>query len=86
MKRLPQVIDDESDRQRAEKLERVTREVEAYWNEAAPCGALPVKAVTLADGIALVLYDLRRYQAAVARVFEKERDQEALLEQKTATG
>jgi hypothetical protein len=29
----------------------------------------PVKAFTLADGIELLLYDLRRYQAAVARVF-----------------
>lgn len=86
MKHLPQVIDEDRDRQRAEKLGRATREAEAYWNETAPCGALPVKAFTLADGIELLLYDLRRYQAAVARVFEKERDQEALLEHKAATG
>ena len=64
MKRLPQVIDEEPDRQLAEKLERVTREVEAYWNETAPCGALPFKAFTLAEGIELLSYDLRRYQAA----------------------
>ena len=86
MKRLPQVIDEERDRQRAEKLERVTREAEAYWNEVAPCGALPVKPFTLADGIELLLYDLRRYQAAVARIFEKEQEQKALLDHKTATG
>lgn len=36
---------------------------------------LPVKAFTLADGIELLLYDLRRYQAAVARVFEMEKEQ-----------
>jgi hypothetical protein len=86
MKRLPQVIDEERDRQLAEKLERVTREAEAYWNETAPCGALPVKAFTLADGIELLLDDLRRYQAAVARIFEKEQEQKALLDHKTATG
>ncbi len=33
---------------RAEKLERVTREAEAYRNETAPCGALPVEAFTFA--------------------------------------
>ncbi len=58
MKHLPQVIDEERDRERAEKLERVTQEAEPYWNETAPCGALPVKAFTLADGIELPLYDL----------------------------
>ena len=86
MKPLPEVIDEERDRLRAEKLERVTREAETYWNETAPCGALPVKPFTLADGVELLLYDLRRYQAAVARVFEMEREQEALLDHKTATG
>ena len=69
MKRLPQVIDEERDRQRAEKLERVTREAEAYWNESAPRGALPVKAYTVADGIQLLPYDLSRDQAAVAGIF-----------------
>jgi hypothetical protein len=59
MKRLPEVTDEERDRQRAERLERATREVEAYWNETGPCGVLPVKAFTLADGIELLLYDLR---------------------------
>lgn len=67
-------------------MERVTREVEAYWNEAAPCGAFPAKGFTLADGIELLLYDLRRYQAAVARIFEKDQEQNALLDHKTATG
>jgi hypothetical protein len=33
-----------------------------------------------------MLYDLRRYQAAVAGIFEKEREQKALLDHKTATG
>jgi hypothetical protein len=86
MKRLPEIIDEERDRQRAEKLERVTREVEAYWNETAPCGAIPVKPFTLGDGIDLLLFDLRRYQAAVAAIVEKEREQKALLDHKAATG
>lgn len=86
MKRLPEVIDEERDRLRAEKLEQVTREVETYWNETAPCGALPVKPFTLGDGIALLLYELRRYQAAVAVIFEKEEEHKALLEHKTAAG
>ena len=77
MKRLPELIDEERDRLRAEKLERVTKEAEAYWNEIAPCGAIPVKAFTLADGVELLLYDVRRYQAAVARIFEKEQEQKA---------
>jgi hypothetical protein len=34
----------------------------------------------------LLLYDLRRYQAAVSRVFEMEKEQETLLDHKTATG
>lgn len=85
-KPLPELIDEERDRQRAEKLERVTRETEAYWNEVAPCGALPVKPFTLADGVELLLYDLRRYQAAMARIFEKESEQKALLDHKAATG
>lgn len=86
MKRFPELIDKERDRLQAEKLERVTRETEAYWNEAAPCGALPVKPFTLADGAELLLYDLRRYQAAVARILEKEQDQKSLLDHKAATG
>jgi hypothetical protein len=86
MKRLPEVVDEERDRQHAAILERVTREAEAHWNETAPCGALPVKPFTLADGVELLLYDLRRYQAAVARIFEKQREQKALLDHKTATG
>ncbi len=86
MKRLPELIDEERDRAQAEKLERVTRETEAYWNEVTPYGALPVKPFTLADGVELLLYDLRRYQAAVTRVFEIEKKQEALLDHKTATG
>lgn len=86
MKRLPELIDEERDRLRAEKLARVTQEAESYWNESAPCGALPVKAFTLADGVELLLYDLRRYQAAVGRVFEKEQEQKALLDHKQATG
>jgi hypothetical protein len=85
-KPLPELIDEERDRERAEKLERVTKEAEGYWNEIAPCGALPVKRFTLADGVELLLYDLRRYQAAVAGIFEKEQDQKALLDHKTATG
>ena len=60
MKRLPELIDEERDRQLAENMERDTQEAEAYWNETAPCGALPVKPFTLADGIELLLYDLRR--------------------------
>ncbi|MEO7142478.1 MAG: hypothetical protein ABI165_03145 [Bryobacteraceae bacterium] len=67
MERLPELIDEERDRQRAEKLERVTKEAEAHWNEVAPWGGKPF---TLADGVELLLYDLRRYQAAVARIFE----------------
>jgi hypothetical protein len=86
MKRLPEVIDEERDRRRAERLERATREAETYWNETAPCGALPVKPFTLGDGVELLLYDLRRYQSAVAAVFNKERDQKALLDHKAATG
>ena len=86
MKRLPELIDEEQDRQRAEKLERVTREAEVYWNEVTPSGALPVKPFTLGDGVELLLYDLRRYQAAVALIFEKEREQKALLDHKAATG
>lgn len=86
MKRLPEVIDEERGRLRAEKLERVTLETEAYWNEIEPCGALPVNPFTLGDGVELLLYDLRRYQAAVAGIFEKEQDQKALLDHKTATG
>jgi hypothetical protein len=61
MKRLPELIDEERDRARAEKHERVTRETEAYWNEVAPCGALPVKPFTLAESVELLLYDLRRF-------------------------
>ena len=38
------------------------------------------------DGIELLLYDLRRYQAAVARIFERKRDQKALLDHKGAPG
>jgi hypothetical protein len=86
MKRLPELIDEERDRLQAEKLARVTREAESYWDETAPCGALPVKPFTLADGVELLLYDLRRYQAAVAAIFEKEREQKALLDHKAATG
>jgi hypothetical protein len=86
MKRLPELIDQERDRLQAEKLERVTREAENYWNDVAPCGALPGKLFTLADGVELLLYDLRRYQAAVAAIFEREQDQKALLDHKAATG
>src|ERR1039458_1733243 len=86
MERLPELIDDERDRLRAEKLERMTKEVEAYWDEIMPCGAIPVRPFTLGDGVELLLYDLRRYQAAVAGIFEKEQDQKALLDHKTATG
>lgn len=86
MGRRPELIDEERDRQRAEKLALVSKETEAYWNEAAPCGALPVKAFTLADGVELLLHDLRRYQAAMARIFEKEKEQKALLDHKAATG
>lgn len=86
MKRLPQLIDEEQNRTRAEKLARVTEETEAYWNEVAPCGALPVKPFALADGIELLLYDLRRYQAAVAAIFEKEEEHKSLLDHKTAAG
>ena len=85
-KRLPELIDEERDRQRAEKLARVTRESEVYWNEVAPCGALPVQPFTLGDGVELLLYDLRRYQAAVAGIFEKEKEQKVLLDHKMATG
>lgn len=83
---MPELIDEERDRDRAEKLERVTREIETYWKETAPCGAIPVKPFTLAEGVALLLYDLRRYQAAVARIFEKEQEHKALLDHKTAAG
>lgn len=38
----------------------------------------------LEKGLELLLYDVRRYRAAVARVFEKERAQEAPLEHKAA--
>jgi len=86
MKRLPELIDEERDRKQAEKLERVTREAEAYWDEVAPCGALPVKPFTLGDGVELLLYDLRRYQAAVARIFDREQEQKSLLDHKAATG
>lgn len=86
MRHLPEVIDGERDRLRAEHLERVTKKAEAYWTETVPCGALPVKPFTLADGVELLLYDLRRYQATVAGIFEKEREQRALLDHKTATG
>ena len=34
----------------------------------------------------LLLYDARRYQAALSRIFEKEREQKALVDHKTATG
>ena len=86
MKRLPELIDEKRDRLQAETLERVTREAETLWNETAPCGALPVKPFTLGDGVELLLYDLRRYQSAVAAIFEKEREQKALLGHKAASG
>jgi hypothetical protein len=82
-KPLPKLIDEERDRQRADKLARVTQEAEDYWNATAPYGG---KRFTLADGIELLLYDLRRCQAAVAGIFEKEREQKALLDHKAATG
>ena len=44
------------------------------------------KPFTLANGVELLLYDLRRYQGAVDRIFEKERDQKTLLDHKAATG
>lgn len=85
-KPLPEVIDEERHRERAEKLERVTRETEAYWNKVMPSRATPVRPFTLADGVELLLFDLRRYQAAMARTFEKEQEQKELLDHKTATG
>jgi hypothetical protein len=36
MKRLPQLMDEERDRQRAKKPALVTKEAEVYWDEVAP--------------------------------------------------
>ena len=77
---MPELI--EVRERRRERLKNVLKAVEAYWTETAPCG----EGFALEKGLELLLYDLRRSQAAVARVFEKERDHEALLEHKTATG
>jgi hypothetical protein len=71
MKHLPEVIDEERDRLQAEKLERVTRETEAYWNETAPCGALPVKPFTLADGVELLLLRSAPVSGGGGRDFRK---------------
>ena len=78
--RMPELT--EVRERRGEKLKEVLQAVEAYWTETASCG----EGFTLENGLELLLYDLRRYQAAVSRVFEKESDQEALLEHKAATG
>lgn len=58
-------------------------QAKAYWDESAPCGG---ERFTPEKGMALLLYDARRYQAALSRIFEKEREQKALIDHKTATG
>jgi hypothetical protein len=78
--RMPELI--EVREQRWEKLKEVLNAVEAYWTETAPWG----KGFAVENGLELLVYDLRRYQAAVARIFEKEQEQKALLDHKTATG
>jgi hypothetical protein len=82
-KPMPEVIDEDRDRRRAEKLNEAMRQAEAYWNETAPWGG---EKFTAERGIGLLLHDLRRMRAAVARIFEKEREQKALVDHKTATG
>jgi len=77
---MPELIAERE--RRREKLHHILREVETYWKDTAPCG----EGFTVEKGLELLLYDLRRYQAAVARIFEKEQEQKALLDHKTATG
>lgn len=82
-KPMPEVIDEDRDRRRAQSLNEVMRQAEAYWHETAPYGG---EKFTAERGIGLLLHDLRRYQSLVARLFEKERERKALLDHKTATG
>lgn len=77
--RMPELI--EVRERRAQKLNEVLKAVEAYWTATAPCG----EAFALEKGLDLLLYDLRRYQAALATIFEKERDHEALLKHQLTT-
>jgi len=57
-------------------------ELEAYWSEIAPDG----EKFDLDRGIALLLQNVRRYEAALLRIAEKPEEQKALMDHRGKTG
>jgi hypothetical protein len=80
-KPLPELIEKrETDERRiAETLQKV----EAYWDETAFCGGPKFDA---GRGMDLLLHDARKYAAALQRIVEKAREQEALIKHREASG
>jgi hypothetical protein len=80
-KPLPKLIEQhEADEKR---IADTLKQVEAYWNETAPYGGPQFDA---GRGMDLLLYEVRRYSAALGRIAGKADEQKALMDHKTATG
>jgi hypothetical protein len=80
-KPLPKLIErHEADEKR---IADTLKQVEAYWNETAPYGGPRFDA---GRGMELLLFDVRRYSAALVRIGGKAAEQEALMKHREATG
>jgi hypothetical protein len=80
-KPLPKLIEQhEADEKR---IAETLKQVEAYWNETAPYGGPQFDA---GRGAELLLYDVKRFAAGLARIMQKADDQKALMDHKKATG
>jgi hypothetical protein len=80
-KPLPKLIEQhEADEKR---IADTSKQVEAYWNETAPYGGPRFDA---GRGAELLLYDVKRFAAGLARIMQKADEQKALMDYKTASG
>lgn len=58
-------------------------QAEAYWNETAPYGG---ERFTPERGMALLLFDARRFAAGLSRLVQKADEQKALMDHRAASG
>jgi hypothetical protein len=80
-KPLPKSIEQhEADEKR---IAETLKQVEAYWNETAPCGGPQFDA---GRGMELLLYDVKRFAAGLSRIAQKADEQKALIDHRTAIG
>lgn len=80
-KPLPEPI--EKHEQDQKRIAETLKQVEAYWAETAPYGGPRFDA---GRGMELLLYDARRYSAALVRIAGKAAEQEALIKHREETG